>query len=245
MKRSYVLLGVLGVVLVCAGIGVSAVFAEEEVSLDQVPDAVRATLLKQAGGAKIVEIEMEEEDGQVVYEAEVIIDGREVDLLVSPTGEFLGTESDDDEDGDHDGDDDGREEEEDTVQWNQLPQAVQGALSQTLPGVTFDELTREVEDGFVAYEASYTASGAECSVKLTEDGSIVEMEEEISAADLPADVAAAVANEFPGASIEEAELVHVTLYELEISANGKTREVKVLANGSILGDDDDDDDDDD
>lgn len=237
MKKFYAKLGVLGVALVCAGIGVSAVLAEEEVSLDQVPDAVRATLLKQAGNAKIVEIEMEDEDGQIVYEAEVIIDGKEVDLLVSPTGEFLGTESDDDEDGE----DDGREEEEDTVTWNQLPQAVQGALSQTLPGVTFDELTREVEDGFVAYEAGYTANGSECSVKLTEDGHVVEMEEGISIADLPADVAAAVANEFPGASIEEAELVHVTLYELEISANGKTREVKVLANGSILGDDDDDD----
>ncbi len=39
-------------------------------------------------------------DGALVYEAEVMLDGREMEILVSQGGEFLGCETEDDDDDD-------------------------------------------------------------------------------------------------------------------------------------------------
>lgn len=82
---------------------------DTEVSIDQLPDAVKATLETQANSGVINEIEIEKEDGQTVYEAEVLIDGAEVDILIAADGTLLGKETEDDDDGDDD-DDDGDDE---------------------------------------------------------------------------------------------------------------------------------------
>lgn len=93
--------------IVCLALCIGAVATkqaldgEKEVTIDQVPAAVKATLLAEAKGATIQEIEMETKDGKTVYEAEVIIDGWEVDIVVASDGTLLGKETEDD-----DGDDD-------------------------------------------------------------------------------------------------------------------------------------------
>ena len=95
---------------------------EEIVSLKDLPRAVRAALKKHAAGGKITEIVKETVKGKLVYEAEVLLNGRELDILVSAKGKYLGTEKeeetkahhddendeddDDDEDDNHDDDED-------------------------------------------------------------------------------------------------------------------------------------------
>jgi len=78
---------------------------EELVSIDQVPAAVKATILKEAQGGTIKEIERENEDGRIIYEAEVIIDGQEVEIEVAADGTLLSKEVEDDDDEDDDDDD--------------------------------------------------------------------------------------------------------------------------------------------
>jgi len=70
---------------------------EQQVSIDQVPAAVRATILKEAGSGKIEKIVTENEDGRTIYEAEVIMDGKEFDVKVAADG-TLGKEVEDEED---------------------------------------------------------------------------------------------------------------------------------------------------
>ncbi len=78
---------------------------EQEVSIEQVPAAVKATILAQGG--TIEEIEAETENGQTVYEAELIIDGQEVEIEVAADGTLLSRKvDDDDDDGDDDDEDD-------------------------------------------------------------------------------------------------------------------------------------------
>jgi uncharacterized membrane protein YkoI len=72
------------------------------VSLDAVPEAVKATILKEAAGAEIREVEKETEGGVTVYEAEVIIDGQEVDIDVAADGTLLGKEVEDEDEDDDD-----------------------------------------------------------------------------------------------------------------------------------------------
>ncbi|MBA7644045.1 hypothetical protein ES703_51780 [subsurface metagenome] len=93
---------------------------EETVSLKDLPPAVRAALKKHAAGGKITEIVKETVKGKLVYEAEVLLNGRELDILVSAKGKYLGTEKeedkahhDEDEDDDEDDDDEDNEEDND------------------------------------------------------------------------------------------------------------------------------------
>jgi uncharacterized membrane protein YkoI len=82
------------------------------ISLRDLPRKARAAIKKHAAGGKITEIEKDTVEGTVVYEAEVVRDGKEFDILVSAAGKYLGTEkeqeADDDEGDDEDDDDDAR-----------------------------------------------------------------------------------------------------------------------------------------
>lgn len=82
---------------------------EVVVSIDQVPDAVKATIMTKAQGGDVKKIELESKDGKAIYEAEVMIDGQKLEFKVAPDGAVLSgrTETDDDKNGDDDnGDDD-------------------------------------------------------------------------------------------------------------------------------------------
>jgi hypothetical protein len=83
---------------------------EKNVTIDQVPAAVKAAILKEAGDNKIKESEAETKNGTTVYEAEWVADGKEVEIKVSADGAVLKkkVEDADDDDGDQadDGDDD-------------------------------------------------------------------------------------------------------------------------------------------
>ena len=97
--------GVLGVAILALSVvaGTELLSQEEEVSLDEVPAAVKATILKEADGAEIEKVEREIEDGKVVYEAEFMVDGQEIEIEVAEDGTLLSREVDDeDEEGDDD-----------------------------------------------------------------------------------------------------------------------------------------------
>jgi len=136
VKKHWKLFGLISVVglmlcIGCNGTVVSKQTAEEEkkVSIAEVPEAVKSTILAEAKGGTIGEIEMENEDGQTVYEAEAVVNGQEVDIKVGADGTLLSKEvenvdddaddddadedDDDDEDADHDDDDDEEDDDDD------------------------------------------------------------------------------------------------------------------------------------
>ena len=74
---------------------------ERNVTLDQVPAAVKATILREAGKNKIEEIEEVSVDGKVLhYEAEWKAGGKEIEIEVAPDGKLLKKEIEDDDDDD-------------------------------------------------------------------------------------------------------------------------------------------------
>jgi len=74
---------------------------EKNVTIDQVPEAVKATILKEAGDNKIEEIEEVSVDGKVVYyEAEWKTGGKEIEIKVAPDGKLLKKKVEDDDDDD-------------------------------------------------------------------------------------------------------------------------------------------------
>lgn len=100
--------------------------SDREVTMQEIPAAVRETILREAQGHEVSEVEEVTVDGGVFYEADWMQDGREVEVRVSPAGVLLdrgfgndddgsdeGADSDDDE-GDGNDDDDEREDEDGT-----------------------------------------------------------------------------------------------------------------------------------
>ena len=181
-KHSTIIGIVAGVALVlCIGaIATQQVLDKEtKVTVDQLPDAVKATLTAEANSGTIQEIEVETEDGQKVYEAEVLIDGVEVDIEIAADGTLLGKETeDDDEDGegdDDDDDDDADDEDEDEIQVSidELDAAVKATILKEAAGRDINEIVKETEDGKVVYEAEVIVGGKEVDIVVSPDGTLL------------------------------------------------------------------------
>jgi hypothetical protein len=78
--------------------GVARADDDDDIPLDKLPAPVRATLLAEARGATLHEIEREEDDGKVHYEACALIDGKCYELKVAADGTLLSRKIEDDHD---------------------------------------------------------------------------------------------------------------------------------------------------
>ncbi len=116
-KRWFTLLLLFGICAITVyGISIAANDKEadeqgEAVSLEDIPDAVKATILaeilREVDGLKLEEIEREMKDGNTVYEAEFEYEGKDIELKIAANGKLLDrqVERDDDDDGEDDDDD--------------------------------------------------------------------------------------------------------------------------------------------
>jgi len=124
---------------------------------------------------------------------------------------------------------------DENIALNQIPEKAREALLKLAKGAPITEVEREKERGMIFYEAEWKFNGRETEAKVTADGDLVELEEEISAKDVPAAVKAVVAKEFPAGAKVEYEKVMVVVYEVEAKVNGKEKEIMVSPIGKIVG----------
>ncbi|GIK17533.1 MAG: hypothetical protein BroJett003_24970 [Planctomycetota bacterium] len=205
---------------------------EIQVTLDQVPAGVRATLLKEAGAGTIREIESETRNGVTTYEAEIQINGGIIEIRMDAEGNVLGRSLE-------------------TprlpaakLTLDQVPEAARKALSGAAHGAPITAVTREQEDRTIVYEGAWTVNGASFEATVTEDGTLVEIEETVALDKAPAVVQTAVQKHFAGAAVT-IERQMIVIYEISGAVDGKTREISVFPTGrTVSGDDGDDDDDD-
>jgi len=180
MKRRYMTLAIVlagaGVAL-CIGAVATQRLGDDEVtvSIDQVPAPVKTALLAQGG--TINEIEMETENGQTVYEAEVVVNGKVVDVAVSPDGTVLGAESDD-EDEANDADDEEDQDDEVQVSLAEVPEAVKATILNEAAGAEIKEIEKETENGQVLYSAELVGDGQEVGIEVAPDGKLLGKEVE-------------------------------------------------------------------
>ncbi len=219
--------------------------ADERVAWEDLPKAVQDTILREANGATVREIEKEMRGGQVVYEAEWLVDGKEVEIAVAPDGTLLA--GDDDDEGDNDDGDEGDDEEAEVPE-DQVPEAARAMLRKQAgnAGVVL-HYSREVERGVVIYEAEWQVGGVEHEAAVTAEGALLEVEQIIPAAAAPLGVRNAISGQFGAAAAVVIEKKMIVLYEIEGKINGRNREILVTPTGRVIsgGDDDGDDNDDD
>lgn len=114
MKKLYLVLVLgLAVGIVCWAFGPSVFSAR--VKLEDLPIAVKATLDKfiteEAPGAEVEEIEVEKEDGKIIYDIELEVGDKDIELEIAEDGRLLEKEIDSEKEDDED--DDGGDDDED------------------------------------------------------------------------------------------------------------------------------------
>lgn len=71
--------------------------SEEQVTLEQCPPAVQDTIKAQASGGVIMEIEKETKNGKTIYEAEILKDGKTIEIKVAEDGTLIKSKVEDDD----------------------------------------------------------------------------------------------------------------------------------------------------
>jgi uncharacterized membrane protein YkoI len=178
-RKHKILLGALLVAGLMLGVGAVAtqrmIDNEVEMSIDDVPAAARAAILAQAQSNAIREVVMETENGAAVYEAEVVIGGKEVDIRVAADGAVLGQEADDEE-GDDEADDEEEEADESETQVApaDLPAAVSKTLNDAAPGATIKGMELETENGRPQYAIDAVIDGQTYDIEIAPDGTLLQ-----------------------------------------------------------------------
>lgn len=126
---------------------------------------------------------------------------------------------------------------EQTIEISAIPQPVMAAAEEAESGMDFTEANTETEGGKTIYEIrGKDSAGMTVEVDVSEDGTVEEIERQIAADKVPANVMAALRMEVPNFQptlIETSERDGaVTTYEFEGTADGKTWDVEVSADGS-------------
>ncbi len=125
-----------------------------------------------------------------------------------------------------------------TVALDDAPVPVRQTLQTVLAGQSLERLIRESDTGRMVFEAEYRTDGYPCSVKLTPEGQVLEIESGLATGKLPAAVSRTLRRSWPDARIEGADRVETRIYEVRLGLGKKTREVKVTAAGNVLPDED-------
>ena len=130
---------------------------------------------------------------------------------------------------------------EEKVALKDVPKAVMDAVQKKFPGAELVEAEKEVEEGKTTFEVELKDKGRSIDVSLKPNGTILEIETEVAAKDLPKAVTEALMAKYPGATIKEAEEVvtyegdkEVKAYEVKVTtAAKKSFEVKVSTDGKV------------
>ena len=89
------------------------------------------------------------------------------------------------------------------IEADKLPQKVKDALKARFPGHMITQATKELENGEVIYDIEMTIAGKKHEMDCKEDGTIVDIQNEIDAKDLPAAALNAIKAKYPGSTIKE------------------------------------------
>ena len=124
---------------------------------------------------------------------------------------------------------------------DQVPAAVKDAVKKKFPSAKIEQAVKEVENEKTTFELSIKDDDKKITVSLKEDGTILEIEKELAAKDLPEAVGSAVKAKYPSGTVKKAEEVTVdekVTFEVIVSQDGKkNREIALDKTGKITEDD--------
>jgi uncharacterized membrane protein YkoI len=159
MKSKYTIIKAVMLATV-AGMAVNGCASEEAddaISLDKVPAAVKTTLASYAAVADVKKTELGDQDGTKVYEFDIEQGARKFEVAITPDGKFNGTEED--------------------MALSAMPAAAQKALTDAAAGGTISGGEKAVDgNNKVTYEADIEKGGKKSEAAVDADGKVVSTE---------------------------------------------------------------------
>jgi len=127
------------------------------------------------------------------------------------------------------------EEKEQKVTIEQVPAKVKAAIHKYAGSNAIKEISKEAKHGTDIYEASWMVGEMKQEVELAADGSLLELEEKVDAADVPEAVQKAAAKALEGATKITYVRKTIVMYEARTKADdGKKREVLIQPTGKLV-----------
>jgi uncharacterized protein YxeA len=157
MKLNHIMAVAMAVVAALFAAG-STLAQEKKIKREDLPPAVEKTVASQSQGATIKGFSQEKENGQIFYEAEMLVSGHSKDVLMDANGAIV--------------------EVEEQVEFEKLPAEVKNGLTAKAgKGMITKVETITKHDKLVAYEAKVTTAGKRSEVQVGPDGKPLDHEE--------------------------------------------------------------------
>ena len=130
------------------------------------------------------------------------------------------------------------QDQEKKVRRSDLPPAVEKTVAEQSKGATIRGFSQEKENGQTYYEAELMVDGHTKDVLVDANGSVVEVEEQVSTESLPAAVSRGLQDKAGKGKLVKVEMLtkkdKLVAYEAKVLTNGKTSEVQVGPEGKAL-----------
>jgi uncharacterized membrane protein YkoI len=129
------------------------------------------------------------------------------------------------------------------VPLDKVPAKVMAAIKARFPGADVTSVEKEIENQEVVYDIELKHQGRKYEMDIKEDGTVMEIEKEVAAKDVPPAVTKAIAAKYPKSTVKEVMEVNKVKgktetpdhYEVTIeTADKKTREVEVSLDGKTV-----------
>jgi len=129
------------------------------------------------------------------------------------------------------------------VPLDKVPKVIMDAIKGRFPNAEIESVEKEKEDGKIVFDIELKHEGRKYEMDILEDGTIVEIEKEVAAKDVPEGVTKAVKEKYPGCTIKEVMEVNKVKdkketpdhYEVTLeTADKKKKEVEVSLDGKII-----------
>jgi len=135
--------------------------AKPAVTLEQLPEAVRAALLKQADGATLEKFKIDERGGEKSYSARWTKDSVRNEVRVTADGRLLKLKAE-------------RKSKDGSVSIDHLPEAVRAAITARLADGKVAEVEQEDEKGVMVYSVEIARANDRLALEISADGVIAE-----------------------------------------------------------------------
>ena len=130
------------------------------------------------------------------------------------------------------------QDQEKKIRRSDLPPAVEKAVAEQSKRATIRGFSQEKENGQTYYEAELMVNGHTKDVRLDANGSVVEVEEQVSTESLPSAVRRGLQDKAGKGKLVKVETLtkkdKLVAYEAKVLNNGKTSEVQVGPEGKAL-----------
>ena len=129
------------------------------------------------------------------------------------------------------------------VPLDKVPKAVQDAVKARFPKAEITSIEKETNEGKVVYDIELKSEGRKYEMDIQEDGTVLEIEKEVAAKDVPEAVSKAIEAKYPKSKVKEVMEVNKVKgkeekpdhYEVTLeTADGKKLEVIVSLDGKSV-----------